>query len=300
MLNILFLYLSFTINTFLENSIMSTNSYSLLIPGMRVFGAGTILLMLYFIKNKSISFDELKQLKTVAFYKYATCLYVICVLGSSWSMQYMNPVKACFVFVLTPFMTALILYFFYQEKLTLKKILGLVVGFFAVIPIILASSSESVQQVSSNLELLSYGVYALASTAFAYGWVIYNKEVKTKTTLPSLVVMSAAMIFGGFIILSLFLVTSYSSINTISFTPSFWWQFLSFVALTAFGYEFYSVLLQQYSATFLSFASFLQPALALLIGVLFFSQPISMISIGALIALAGGLFLFSQEELSLR
>ncbi len=300
MFNILLLYLSFTINAFVENGIMSMNPYPLLIPGMRILGAGIILLLLHFIKSPKFSFSELKQLKSMFYGKYILCLYVFTILGSAWSMQYMDPIKACFVFVLAPFITALILYFFYKENLTLKKILGLMIGFFAVIPIIFASKSDVVSEASSHLELLSYGVYALAVTSFAYGWVVYNKEIKDKVTLPPLLVKSIAMILGGIIVLFIFLFTSYASISSISFTSSFWWELLSFIALTAFGYKFYSFLLHIYSATFLSFASFLQPALALIIGVVFFKQSISMVSIGALIALSGGLFLFSQDELKLR
>jgi drug/metabolite transporter (DMT)-like permease len=41
----------------------------------------------------------------------------------------------------------------------------------------------------------------------------------------------------------------------------------------------------------------LQPAFGLIIGALLFKQHISAISIVALVALAAGLFLFSQEEL---
>ncbi len=297
MLAIACLYLCFTGTMFIENLIMATNHYPLFVAGARIFSGGALLLALYVLQHKKIEFAPLQQLVNVAFFKYVFCLYVLFVSGSAWSMQYMNPVTGCFIFVLSPFMTALMLYFGYQEKLTPKKICGLFVGFCAVVPIILQTSSDSATQAAGCLVFISYGVYACAVTAFAYGWIVYNKQVAPQITVPSALLTSLALMCGGVVTLSIFLVSSATSLHTMQLTNDFWWQLLFFSMLTAVGYHLYALLLKRYSATFISFASFLQPAFGLIIGVVIFKQPISVISIVALVALAIGLFLFSQEEL---
>jgi drug/metabolite transporter (DMT)-like permease len=164
MLAIACLYLCFTGTMFIENLIMATNHYPLFVAGARIFGGGAFLFALYLLQHKKIVFVQLQQLANVAFFKYVFCLYVLFVSGSAWSMQYMDPVKGCFIFVLSPFMTALMLYFGYQEKLTFKKICGLFVGFFAVVPIILQTNADSATQTAGHLTLIAYGVYAAAVT----------------------------------------------------------------------------------------------------------------------------------------
>lgn len=298
MLAIIFLYLCFTGTMFIENLIMQGNPYPLFVAGARILGGGLILLALHIFKNKNIAFDQLKELQNLSYIKYVLFLYVLFVSGSAWSMQYMDPVKACFIFVLSPFMTALMLYFWYKEKLTLKKIVGLFIGFFAVLPIILQSQSGGASQASSDLSLLAYGIYAFAVTSFAYGWIVYNKQVEKQINLPSGLATTLALVIGGSITLFIFCLTSSVSLFTMQVTDSFYWQLLCFAVLTAIGYHLYSFLLQRYTPTFISFASFLQPAFGLIIGALFFKQGISTVSIIALAALALGLFLFSQEELA--
>jgi drug/metabolite transporter (DMT)-like permease len=297
MLAIACLYLCFTGTMFIEHLIMATNHYPLFVAGARIFGGGAFLFALYLLQHKKIVFVQLQQLANVAFFKYVFCLYVLFVSGSAWSMQYMDPVKGCFIFVLSPFMTALMLYFGYQEKLTFKKICGLFVGFFAVVPIILQTNADSATQTAGHLTLIAYGVYAAAVTCFAYGWIVYNKQVVKQITVPSALLTSLALMCGGIITLSIFVVSSASSLSSMQLTNLFWLQLLFFSMLTAVGYHLYALLLKRYSATFISFASFLQPAFGLIIGALLFKQHISAISIVALVALAAGLFLFSQEEL---
>src|SRR3989339_728230 len=102
-----FLYICFTVNMFLESSIMASNPYPLLIAGMRICGAGLILLAAYAFKHKRFYYHELQQLVTFSFMKYVAVLYVISILAGAWSMQFIDPVKTCFIFVLSPFMTAL-------------------------------------------------------------------------------------------------------------------------------------------------------------------------------------------------
>ena len=90
------------------------------------------------------------------------------------------------------------------------------------------------------------------------------------------------------------------TIPDMHFTDDFWWLLLLFAILTAVSYNLYSSLLRRYSATFISFASFLEPAFGLLYASIFLGQAISRSALVALVTLGFGLYLFYQEELRLQ
>lgn len=291
-----FLYICFTVNMFVEGSIMSCNGYPLLIAGLRICGAGLILLVAYAVQHKKIDYKELQQLTSYAAMKYIIVLYVLSVLAGAWSMQYIDPVKTCFIFVLSPFMTALMLYFWYGETLSYKKIAGLMIGFSAVVPIILASGSAQTNQIDWGFSMFAYLTFTCGVILFAYGWILH-KNLSKSLTISSALSTAVSLTIGGVINLLLALMFYGSKINSIQLSPCFWWKICVFALLTAVSYHLYSVALQRYSITFVSFASFMQPAFGMLFALLFFGQSISLFSIAALVALGFGLYLFYQEEL---
>ncbi|MBV8661206.1 MAG: DMT family transporter [Candidatus Dependentiae bacterium] len=300
MLSVAFLYLCFTGTLFLGSLILSQNHYPIFVGGVRFFGSGVILLTLYILKNKSLILKQLPKLNNILFFKHAFFLYTLSAIGFSWAMQYVDPVKGCFVFVLAPFVTALQLYFLKGEKLTTKKIIGLSIGFFAVIPIILQGEhGTSVQEVPLNLTILGYFVFICSVVAFAYGWIL-NKDMCKSIHLPSSLVTGSALIVGGGLTLFLFLMLQGHKLCSMQVTDDFWWLLLLFAILTAIAYNLYSSLLQRFSPTFIAFASFLEPAFGLLYAAVFLGQSVTMISFISLVGLGCGLFLFYQEELRLR
>ncbi|MGZ6250913.1 MAG: DMT family transporter [Candidatus Chromulinivorax sp.] len=298
MLAVAFLYLCFTMTMFLGSFILTQNHYPFFIGGARFFGSGLILLSIYKITHQKNLLRQLPQLFSPIFFKYALCLYTISALGFSWGMQYVDPVKACFVFVLAPFITALLLYFFYDEQLTHKKIAGLIIGFCSIIPILLASDHGIVSNVPWYLSMAGYFIFGCSVITFAYGWIL-NKELHQVVHVSSLLLTGAALVFGGGVTLGCSLLFHGFDLFSMQVTDDFWWLLLLFAILTAVSYNLYSYLLKKYSATFLSFASFLEPAFGLLYAKLFLAQDISFIAYCCLVGLSFGLYLFYQEELRL-
>ena len=294
-----FLYLCFTGTMFLGSLILQANHYPLFVAGVRFFGAGVILLASYYARHKNTIFVQLVSLMCVPFFKYALCLYCLSAIGFSWGMQYVDPVKACFVFVLAPFITALLLYFVKDEKLTSKKTIGLSIGFAAVIPIILQAAHGTSHAAPWHLAMLGYIVFGCAVVAFAYGWIL-NQEMHKTIHAPSSLITGAALVVGGFTTLILAFAVRMRSTSAMQLTDDFWWLLLLFAILTAVAYNLYSQLLKRYSATFVAFASFLEPAFGLLYASIFLGQAISTISFISLTALGFGLYLFYQEELRIQ
>ncbi len=299
MLTVAFLYLCFTGTMFLGSFILTQNHYPFFVAGTRFFGSGVILLTLYFFNHKKTIRHQLPQLVCASFFKYAFCLYTLSAIGFSWGMQYVDPVKACFVFVLAPFVTAILLYFLKGEKLTPKKIAGLMIGFAAVIPIILDAAHGSSDDIPVHLAMLGYLAFGLAVITFAYGWIL-NQDMHKTVHVPSSLITGAALVFGGGLTLLFSMIVQGKQLFDMQVTKDFWWLLLLFAIITAVAYNLYSTQLKRYSATFISFASFLEPAFGLLYASVFLKQPISTISFASLTALGFGLYLFYQEELRLR
>lgn len=299
MFAVAFLYLCFTGTMFLGSLILTKNHFPFFVAGCRFFGSGVILLSLYGMRHKKTMFQQLPQLVCLPFFKYAFCLYTLSAIGFSWGMQYVDPVKACFVFVLTPFVTALMLYFLKNEQLTPKKITGLLIGFCAVIPILLETAHGPTHEIPWHLAMLGYGAFACAVITFAYGWIL-NQEMHKTVHASSSLITGAALVVGGATTLMFSVITGWQELKAMRVTDDFWWLLLLFAILTAIAYNLYSSLLKRYSATFVAFASFLEPAFGLLYAAIFLGEPISAISFSSLLALGCGLYLFYQEELRLQ
>lgn len=296
MISIAFLYLCFTGTMFLGSLILQVNHYPFFVAGMRFFGAGVILLSLHFMHNRKNIITQVWSLCSLSFFKYALCLYCISAIGFSWAMQYVDPVKACFVFVLAPFITALLLYVLQDEKLSPQKIIGLSIGFTAVIPIILQAAHGSHHAVPWYMAMLGYVVFGCAVIVFAYGWIL-NRDMHTTIHAPSTLITGAALIVGGLTTLIIAWSMHVYFKITMILTDDFWWLLLLFAILTAVAYNLYAHLLKRYSPTFIAFASFLEPTFGLLYAWIFLGHAISTISLISLIALSCGLYIFYQEEL---
>lgn len=299
MVAVAFLYLCFTGTMFLGSLILTQNHYPFFVAGARFFGSGVILLTLYILRHKNLIWRQLPQLVCPSFFKYAFCLYTLSAIGFSWGMQYVDPVKACFVFVLTPFVTALLLYFLKGEKLTHKKTIGLMIGFAAVIPILLEAAHGPTHLIPWHLAMFGYLAFACAVVAFAYGWIL-NQEMHKTVHVSSSLITGAALVVGGALTLLVSLLVGGKELFEMQVTNDFWWLLLLFAMLTAVAYNLYSSLLKRYSATFVAFASFLEPAFGLLYAAVFLGQSISIISFISLTSLGCGLYLFYQEELRLQ
>lgn len=57
-----------------------------------------------------------------------------------WSMQYLSPTKACFIYGLSPFLTVILSSIYFGEKITKIKILGLLIGFLGFIPVLMSQT----------------------------------------------------------------------------------------------------------------------------------------------------------------
>ena len=258
---------------------------------MLLAGSG-MLLTSFFITSKRflMSFKDFLLLCAAGFFG------VFLAFGCEfWALQFVSSIKVNLFYSLSPFMTALLSYIFYQENLSLKKIAGLFVGFMGMIPLSLGGSSSF----TSYLPTSVYDLGLLISVASAaYAWFLI-KELMNKG-IPMLFINGGMTFLGGCMCLFTHALTANGT-----FIPlvTSWNMMLScmvglIIISNVIGYTMYGYLLNSYSLTLLSFTGFLCPLFGLMYSYLFMGEPFSWGYVVSLVCVFVGLMLFYFDEQS--
>lgn len=212
-----------------------------------------------------------------------------------WSLNQLSTTKMSFMLNLTPFFVAFFAYLTFNEKLTLKKWIGLILGFASLIPILTISSSMG--DLSSQLLLFSWaeiGVFAEIA-AHSYSMIVMRKMVRDSDYSASMT--NGIRMFGGGI---LALITTYFFETFVPITQLgtfLGWLGAIIIISNIVCHNLYIYLLKKYSATFLSFTDFLSPLFVAFYGWLFLHETITWhYSVSTALVLIG-LSLFYYDEL---
>jgi len=263
--------------------------------GSRMFLAGIILIAYQLYKNlDQIDFRKLpygKICMLAAFNIYLTNVFEF------WGLQYLTSFKACFIYSLSPFLSALLSYFVFSETMSKKKWIGLIVGFAGFLPILLNETNNEEQ--TGHLLLFSWAEIAvmMAAACSVYGWILLRQLVKDEALSP-LTANGMSMLIGGAMALAhSFAVENWNPVPFTQFVPVLECTIFLVIISNLICYNLYGVLLKKYSATFISFAGFTTPLFTALYGWFFLGETVtSPFYLSAVIVFAG-LFTFYQEEL---
>ena len=166
--------------------------------GLRMIIAGGLLLgYLYWFKKehwRSIASNHWEFGQIIIFHIY--CAYVF----EFWALQYLTSAKTCLLYNLSPFITALLTYLLFNQKLSMQKWIGLAIGFAAMLPILVAPSSQEDQFISWGFISLPELALLFAVASAAYGWIIMKDLVVHKGYNP-MMVNGIGMAGGGFVAL---------------------------------------------------------------------------------------------------
>ncbi|HJM69197.1 MAG TPA: DMT family transporter [Candidatus Babeliales bacterium] len=261
---------------------------------IRMFIAGFLMLGYQFFKDRpSLSIkkkDWLMLFQTSFFLLFFA--YVI----EFWVLQYVTGAKVSLLWNLSPFITAIFAYYFFNEKMTGKKILGLVIGFLGFIPILIAPAQR--EHLIHKMFSLSWAetILIIAVIAAAYGWIVF-KRVMDRGYQPT-VINGYAMVISGFLSLLLSLVSeSWTPFPVSNWAMAGWYIFYLTLVGNIICFNLYGYLLNRYSTTYLSFCGFMTPMFAAIIQYFYFGNPVGIPFILSLILVSIGLYIFYQEEL---
>lgn len=266
--------------------------------GTRMMMAGLIMLgYQYFFKREGFGFKKehfWRVFRLALFNIYLTNVFEF------WGLKYLTSFKTCFIYSLSPFVSALLSYFMFSERLTVKKWIGLAVGFAGFIPILLTQTAS--EEGTGTLFFLSWAEIAvmIAAVCSVYGWILLSQLVK-ENGYSTFMANGLSMLIGGSMAL-----THSALVETWDPIPvSNPWIFVECAILliaisNLICYNLYGYLLRRFSPTFMSFAGFTTPLFTALFGWIYLNEVVTWpFYLSALIVFAG-LLLFNQEEIRLR
>lgn len=216
-----------------------------------------------------------------------------------WGLQYLSAAKACLIYSLSPFLSALFSYFEFKERMTGKKLLGLLVGFAGFSPVLLSKSN--VRDLLGGVSFLSWAEIALiiATITSVYGWILLRKLGKEEGMSPLLANGSSMMIGGILALIHSSIVETWNPLPVKQFFPFFQGVFLMIIISNCICYNLYGYLLKRFTATFLSFAGLLTPLFAAFFGWLILGEKVGSSFFLSVAVISFGLWLVYSEELKL-
>jgi drug/metabolite transporter (DMT)-like permease len=310
---ILVLYMVFASTFTIAKAALSYTTPIFLIAVRMLIGGGLLLAYQYWYNYKQWRFrwSDVSILLQVSFFEYYTAFIFEC-----WALQWVSSSKACLIFNLSPFITALISFFLLHERLTRKKMAGLIIGFLGFIPIL--SATTAYENLAGSLFGFSMPEISLLGAVFcaSYGWIILRETQKRGYAI--VMINGLTMTTAGFAaLLTSFILEGFPTINppqscvgaTLPLLCSSFGIYgagiIMFMAYTLalvilahiIGFNLYGYLLERYSTTFVSFAGFVTPLFAALFGWMFLCEKIGISFFLTMAIVFWGLLLFYQDEL---
>ncbi len=268
----------------------------LFLVGARMILAGLFMLGYQALKKPGslvLNRESIKRVCLLGFFN----IYVTNAL-ELWGLKYLTSFKTCFLYSLSPFLSALFSYIFLEERMSRRKWLGLIVGFIGFIPI-LSSQEGSAEALSGHFWLFSWPEIAVIGAVITsvWGWILL-KQLVHNDGCPPFVANGYSMIIGG-------IFASINSLAVESWNPIPVRNWPIFLECTLFlivisnivCYNLYGTLLRRFSATFMSFAGLSTPLFTALFGWLFHHEVVTFDFFISLFIVFIGLFVFYSEEL---
>lgn len=204
--------------------------------------------------------------------------------------------KACLIYSLSPFFTAIIAPIFIKEFINVKKFLGIIIGFFGVIPMVYIKSLDELH--IKNIWIFSISELFLLFAVFfsVLGWIFLKKIILNGYSF--FFANGVSMFLGGFFILVTSLITHESwnpvPVSNILYFTIF--TFLTAVISNIICYNLFGYLLNYFSTTFMTFSGLMTPFFAAFFGYFFLNERITWHFFLSISIFFIGLLIFYFEE----
>lgn len=266
----------------------------LFLIGTRMTAAGLLMLLfLYFFRKNQL---KIQKKDWTAFLLLGFLNIYLTNALEFWGLKYLTSFKTCFIYSLSPFASALLSWMAFSERMTMKKWMGLILGFVGFFPIfIYQTEAEAISGSWLSFSIAELAVVGAALSSVV-GWILLKGLVFDKGYSP-LLANGVAMLFGGTLALAhSSLIEPWDPVPVSDPLLFLTFAGILLVVSNLMAYNLYGVLLKRFSATFMSFAGFLTPLFAALFGWLI-GESISLPFWISSLVVFSGLFLFYQEEL---
>lgn len=265
--------------------------------GSRMFIAGLILVGYHLVVNRGKFLIQKKDwwriFRLSLFNIYLTNVFEF------WGLQYLTSFKTCFIYSLSPFLSALFCYFMFSDKMTIKKWGGFLVGFLGFLPILLSQTSSEIQ--TGHFFYLSWAEISvmIATGCSVYGWILLSQLVKENGVSPIMANGTSMLLGGGMALIHSFIIDNWNPVPVTNYIPFLECAVLLMLVSNLIAYNLYGFLLKKFTPTFISFAGFTTPLFTAIFGWFFLGEVVTLpFYISAAIVFCG-LTIFYQEELKI-
>lgn len=263
--------------------------------GSRMLFAGVIMLVFQFFYQREqfrVTKGSLWRVVRLALFNiYLTNVFEF------WGLKYLTSFKTCFIYSLSPFASALLSYVIFSEKLSLKKWLGLIVGFSGFIPILLTQTASEEQ--TGHLFFLSWAEISVMAAAVSsvYGWILLSQLVKENGYSPFMANGLSMLLGGGMALTHSLIAETWNPVPVVEWLPFMACACALILISNLICYNLYGWLLKRYSATFMSFAGFTTPLFTAFFGWLYLGEVVTWPFYLSAVIVFSGLLIFYQQEL---
>ena len=301
-MNLILLLCAFSASTFTVGKAALQYTMPMFLISIRLICAGFLFLVYYYYKYREwptlhkYDYWVLAQISFTSFYFAYSMEF--------WALQYMSSSKTALLYNLSPVIAACFSYVVFDEKMTIKKIIGLAICLLSFLPILMAPD-PSEGTTALFLSWPELGMIA-AVTSFTYGWVVMRKAIK-RHFIPTVFINGAGMLIAGIAaLITVYIFEVPNAISTkqwihplipvTSLMPFLLWTGLLIVVGSILCYVLYGYLLHKYTATFVTLGELATPLFAALYGWAFLNETITWAFFFSMIVLGIGSYIFYQEE----
>lgn len=279
--------------SFTLGKMMLLHASPFFVIGTRMMVGGVCLLSYMYMKHRTACLPRKED-----FWLYAqTIFFGVYIFYSvrAWGLQYVTTTKAALLCNLLPFFTALFSYIHLKERLTLAHLIGLLCGFFGMIPILVSNSSY--EDLLGGVSFVSWPEFAImfAVGALSYSIIITQRLVKHRGCPPPLVNGVSQLVGGAMAFTSAVLVEN-------PWIRGDWKQLLGLIIAqiiisNIICSNLHASLLRHYSATFMSFASFISPLCTIIYGYFLLNETVTWHFFLSFFMVLTGLFIYHFGEI---
>ncbi|HRD56183.1 MAG TPA: DMT family transporter [Parachlamydiaceae bacterium] len=214
-----------------------------------------------------------------------------------WGLKHLTSFKACFIYSLSPFVSALLSYAVFSEKLSFKKWIGLLIGFLGLTPILL--SQTALEETTGHLFFFSFAELSVIGAVFSsvYGWILLSQLVKENGYSPFMANGLSMLIGGAMALFHSRCTESWDPVPVSSWIPFLSAAFLLILISNFICYNLYGELLKRHSATFMSVAGFTTSFFTAFFGWVYLGETITWPFYLSAFIVFSGLMLFYFEEI---
>ncbi|OGB86387.1 hypothetical protein A3J41_00300 [candidate division TM6 bacterium RIFCSPHIGHO2_12_FULL_38_8] len=222
--------------------------------------------------------------------------------NEAWSLQYLSAGKVAFIYNLSPFFSLFFSWWMFGEKITWKKILGMVIACAAIAPLLVDENAETIVDGTTRMfGLISVAelVMIIASAATALGWVLMKYLMDQRSDFNSYFLNGISLTLGGmFCFAQAYAFEAQPYVVAGHVSDFLWYMIIMMIMQNLVAYNFNAYLLTIHSATLVILFSFVMPIMTALLGAVLLNEPLTWQFFVCSFGVAIGLLIFYQQELA--